>query len=127
MVLYLQDLLDDERCYEKVRELRWGEGGMRCPRCGSAAVKRNGYHNSQKARRRYLCQGECCSHFDDLSGTVFEGHHQPLEVWILCLYLMGLNLSNRQIATELGLNKDDVQKITEQLRLGVEAKKGSLS
>ena len=29
----------------------------------------------------------------DLTDTVFEGHHQPLRVWILCLYLMGLNLS----------------------------------
>jgi len=45
-----------------------------------------------------------------------------LEVWLLCLYLMGLNLSNRQIAAELGLNKDDVQRMTEQLREGVEAK-----
>ena len=127
MVLYLQDLLDDEKCYEKVRELRWADGKVRCPRCGSEEVKRNGYHNTQKARRRYVCQGECCGHFDDLTGTVFEGHHQPLEVWVLCLYLMGLNLSNRQIAAELGLHKDDVQRMTEQLRVGVEAKKGILS
>lgn len=127
MVLYLQDLLDDEKCFAKVRELRWSDGSVRCPRCGSEAVKRNGYHNTQKARQRYVCQGECCGHFDDLTGTVFEGHHQPLEVWILCLYLMGLNLSNRQIAAELGLNKDDVQQMAEQLRAGVEAKKGVLS
>ena len=76
-------------------------------------------------RQRYVCQGECCGQFDDLSGTVFEGHHQPLEVWMLCLYLMGLNLSNRQIALELGLNKDDVQAMTEQLREGVVVKKTS--
>ena len=50
--------------------------------------------------------------------TVFAGHHQPLQVWILCLYLMGLNLSNRQIAQELGLNKDDVHAMTAQLRVG---------
>jgi len=99
-----------------------GEGS--CPRC-SEEVKRNGYHN-KAARQRYVCQDGCCGHFDDLTGTVFEGHHQPLEVWLLCLYLMGLNLSNRQIAAELGLNKDDVQRMTEQLREGVEAK-GSLS
>ena len=127
MVLYVQDLLDDEKCYEKVRELRWADGKVRCPRCGSEEVKRNGYHNTQKARRRYVCQGGCCGHFDDLTDTVFEGHHQPLEVWVLCLYLMGLNLSNRQIAAELGLHKDDVQRMTEQLRVGVEAKKGILS
>lgn len=127
MVLYLQDLLDDEKCYERVRELRWPEGKVQCPRCGSEEIKRNGHHTTQRERQRYVCQGECCGHFDDLTGTVFEGHHQPLEVWILCLYLMGLNLSNRQIAAELGLNKDDVQKMTEQLRIGVEVKKGLLS
>jgi len=36
---------------------------------------------------------------------------------------MGLNLSNRQIATELDLNKDDVQRMTEQLRAGIVSKK----
>jgi transposase-like protein len=125
MVLYLQDLLSDEKCFEKVRELRWPDGVVRCPHCGSSEVKKNGFHNSQEHRQRYVCQGECCARFDDLSKTVFEGHHQPLEVWMLCLYLMGLNLSNRQIALELGLNKDDVQAMAEQLRAGVVAKKGS--
>jgi hypothetical protein len=32
---------------------------------------------------------------------------------------MGLNLSNSQIAKELGLDKDDVQKMTTQLRQGI--------
>lgn len=32
---------------------------------------------------------------------------------------MGLNLSNQQIALELGLNKDDVQAMTMQLREGI--------
>jgi hypothetical protein len=62
-----------------------------------------------------------------LTDTIFAGHHQPLRVWMLCLYLMGLNLSNHQIAAELGLNKDDVQKMTAQLRSGVVEKKKRLS
>jgi hypothetical protein len=36
---------------------------------------------------------------------------------------MGLNLSNRQIAAELNLNKDDVQQMTKTLRRGIEAKR----
>lgn len=36
---------------------------------------------------------------------------------------MGLNLSNRQIAQELGLNKDDVHSMTAQLRDGVVARR----
>lgn len=51
----------------------------------------------------------CLSRFDDLSDTIFAKHHQPLQTWILCLYLMGLNLSTHQIAQELDLNKDDAQ------------------
>ena len=40
----------------------------------------------------------------------------------MCLYFMGLNLSNRQIAKELGLCGSDVQAMTEQLRRGLVAK-----
>lgn len=65
----------------------------------------------------------CQFRFDDLSHTVFAGHHQPLQTWILCLYLMGLNLSTHQIAAELDLNKDDAQQMTSQLRAGVVEKK----
>ena len=42
---------------------------------------------------------------------------------MLCLYFMGLNLSNQQIAQELDLNKDDVQRMTKQLREGIVANK----
>jgi hypothetical protein len=38
---------------------------------------------------------------------------------------MGLNLSNQHVGRELGLNKDDVQAMTQQLREGVVAKKNS--
>jgi hypothetical protein len=58
-----------------------------------------------------------------ISGTIFEGHHQPLRVWVLCLYLMGLNLSNEQIAAELDLSPGDVQEMTSRLRKGVVDKK----
>jgi transposase-like protein len=126
MTLYLQDMLDEQKIFTRVRQLRWRNGEVSCPHCDSNKSIKNGYHNTQKARQRYICQS-CEKQFDDLTGTVFEGHHQPLEVWILCLYLMGLNLSNQQIGRELGLNKDDVQAMTQQLREGVMAKKNSLN
>lgn len=58
----------------------------------------------------------------NLTGTVLAGRHQPLRVWLLCLYFLGLNLSNRQIAHELDLNEDDVQVMAEQVRSGLVAK-----
>jgi transposase-like protein len=116
----LSSLIDDAKCYALVRQHRWPEG-VRCPSCGSAAVARHGRDDTQPDRQRYRCTG-CGSRFDDLTGTVLAGHHQPLRVWVLCLYFMGLNLSNRQIARELDLGVSDVQAMTEQLRQGLTAR-----
>ena len=116
----LPPLIDDARCFELVRQHRWPEG-VRCPHCGSAGVARDGRDDAQPHRQRYRCN-DCRARFDDLTGTVLAGHHQPLRVWVLCLYLMGLNLSNRQIAQELGLSLSDTQAMTEALRRGLTAK-----
>ena len=98
MALTLLPLIDDQKCFQTVRELRWPDG-VRCPHCESGQVTKRGFDDTQQERQRYRCGG-CDSEFDDLTGTVFAGHHQPLRVWILCLYFMGLNLSNSQIAQE---------------------------
>jgi transposase-like protein len=116
----LSTLLDDAKCFALVRQHRWPEG-VCCPGCGSSAVVRDGCDDTQRHRQRYRCKA-CASRFDDLTGTVLAGHHQPLRVWVLCLYLMGLNLSNRQIAQELGLCGSDVQVMAEQLRSGLVAR-----
>jgi transposase-like protein len=116
----LASLIDDAKCFALVRQHRWPEG-VRCPGCGSDAVVRHGCDDTQPHRQGYRCK-RCAGRFDDLTGTVLAGHHQPLRVWVLCLYLMGLNLSNRQIAQELDLSQPDVQLMTEQLRRGLTAK-----
>jgi transposase-like protein len=115
------NLIDDAKYYEVVRNLRW-PNGVHCAYCGHFWVKKRGFYTSSKHRQRYVCK-PCERQFDDLTNTIFAGHHQPLRVWMLGLYLMGLNLSNRQIAAELGLNKDDVQQMTSQLRSGIVEKK----
>src|SRR3954469_4443473 len=116
----LSGLLDEARCFDLVRQHRWPDG-VRCPDCDSAVVIRNGHDEGQRHQQRYLCKA-CHGRFDDLTGTVLAGHHQPLRVWVLCLYLMGLTLSNRQIAQELSLDASDVQAMTEQLRQGLLAR-----
>ena len=70
----------------------------------------------------YTCS-DCKMQFDDLSDTIFQGHHQPLRVWILSLYFIGSNLSNDQIAQELDLASKDAHIMTSQLRVEILAKK----
>jgi transposase-like protein len=116
----LSELMDDARCFALVRRHRWPDG-VRCTACDGRAVIRDGCDDTQPNRQRYRCKA-CSGRFDDLTGTVLAGRHQPLRVWVLCLYFMGLNLSNRQIAAELGLDASDVQAMTEALRGGLAAK-----
>ena len=116
----LPSLIDDARCFELVRQHRWPEG-VRCPHCGSAGVARDGRDDARPHRQRSRCAG-CGARFDDLTGAVLAGRHRPLRLWVLCLYLMVLNLSNRQIAKELDLGVADVQAMTEALRQGLTAR-----
>ena len=116
----LSPLIDDAKCYALVRQQRWPDG-VRCPACGGATVIRHGRDDTQEQRQRYRCKA-CAARFDDLTGTVLAGHRRPLRDWVLCLYLMGLNLSNRQIARELDLGETDARAMTEQLRSGLAAK-----
>src|SRR3954452_18656285 len=98
----------------------WPEG-VQCPQCGSNQVARHGHDERQRDRQRYRCLA-CQARFDDLTDTIFAGHHQPLRVWVLYLYFMGLNLSNQQIAKELDLNDDGVHDMASHLREGLVAK-----
>ena len=120
MELTLLPLIDDQKCFETVRRLRWPTG-VACPHCESMTVTKRGMDETQACRQRYHCGG-CHRQFDDLTGTIFAGHHQPLRVWLLCLYFMGLNLSNRQIARELSLDEDSTHDMASQLREGIVAR-----
>lgn len=113
----IQDLFDDAKCYRTIRAMRWPDG-VTCPRCFSDSVIKNGRDDTEPHRQRYECRS-CRQRFDDLTDTIFAGHHQPLRTWIACLYLMGLNLSGLQIAQELDINKDDARAMIGQLRQGI--------
>ena len=104
----IRDLFDDSKCYRTIREMRWPDG-VSCPQCSSDSVIKNGRDDTEPHRQR----------FDDLTDTIFAGHHQPLRTWIACLYLMGLNLSGLQIAQELDINKDDARAMIQRLRQGI--------
>ncbi len=125
LLVNLQTLIYDAKCFEVLRQMRWTLG-VTCPGCKSNQVVKRGFDETQPLRQRYQCKA-CQKRFDDLSDTILAGHHQPLRIWILCLYLMGLNLSNHQISQELDLNQADVQQMTTQLRSGIVTNKPTVS
>ena len=94
----------------------------RCPDCGGAEVTRDGHDDTQPQRQRSRCHGGR-TWFDDRTGTIFAGHHQPRRVWALGLDFLGLNLSNEQIAREREIDPDDAQVMASRLREGIAARK----
>lgn len=119
-MIRIQALIDDAKRYQVIRDTRWPDG-IRYPHCNANHISKRGHDETQPDRQRYTCNAGH-KQFDDLTDTMFAGHHQPLRVWVLCLYFMGLNLSNSQIAQELGLNDDDVQAMSSTLRHGIVAR-----
>src|SRR5262249_5020712 len=80
-------LIDDVQCYQTVRALRWPDG-VTCPSCEFKYVIKRGFDETEPARQRYECHA-CHRRFDDVTDTIFAGHHQPLTVLVLCLYFSG--------------------------------------
>jgi transposase len=122
-MIHIPSLIDDAKCFETVRALRWPDG-VCCPAGQNGEVTKHGHDDTQPKRQRYLCKS-CGQRFDDLTDTILAGHHQPLRIWMLCLYFMGLHLSKAQIAKALDLHKDDVHQMTCQLRQGLVVKQPS--
>jgi transposase-like protein len=113
----IKNLVDDVQCYQTVRELRWPDG-VACSSCESKHGIKRGLDDTEPARQRYACH-DCGQRFDDGTDPIFAGHHQPLKVWILCLYFMGLNVSNEQMAHEWSVDESEVYHMTAQLRDGI--------
>jgi transposase-like protein len=78
-MINLQSLIDEAKCYEAVRALRWPEGGGAARTAAASQVTKQGRDATQPARQKYRCTA-CERYFDDLTGTMFAGppHHLSL-------------------------------------------------
>jgi len=50
----IQNLIDDAKCYQAIRKMRWPDGVI-CPHCSSGSVIKNGRDDIQPQRQRYEC------------------------------------------------------------------------
>ena len=117
MDLNILDIIDEGKCYEYLRYRRWSNE-VRCVKCGSTSVNKNGSSEHSPHCSQYKCKN-CGKNFDDRTGTIFSSSHQMLKVWVLVMYFTGLNLSTRQIASELGLGAKTCRKMAEQIRTSI--------
>ena len=92
---------DPGRCFQYALNLRWPNGVVSCPRCGSEN------HSFIKTRQIWFCK-ECQKQFSLKVGTIFEDSPLSLDKW-MCAFWMLCNCKNGvsscEIARALGVTQ----------------------
>jgi hypothetical protein len=114
--VHIKHLLAEAHWDERVREWRW-PAGRQGPCWDATRVMKRGVDENEPARQR--SEGTVCGQrVDDLTGTIFAGPHQPLKVWMLCRYCLGLTWSNAHMAKALDVDHSAVHQMTTERRDG---------
>jgi transposase-like protein len=72
---------DTERAFEYAKFLRWPDGKVNCPRCGS---EKNSF---VKTRKLWFCNG-CKKQFTVKVGTIFEDSPIALDKWMTAVWMI---------------------------------------
>jgi transposase-like protein len=76
MFLQIHHLIDEHKCYEEVRKIRWPQG-VHCPFCEAKWISKRGFHTHQAYRQRYRCQA--CGKLRGKRGRgTLEGEKPPV-------------------------------------------------
>lgn len=72
---------DRDRAFEYAKFLRWPDGKVSCPRCGSES------NSFVKTRRIWFCNG-CKKQFTVKVGTIFEDSPIGLDKWMTAVWMI---------------------------------------
>lgn len=113
---------DYENCRKAIEAIRWPDGVVACPTCGSNRVT---YLATQ---RRYKCYGKHPkAQFSLKVGTVFEDSPVGLEKWLPALWLLTNcknGISSYELARALGVTQKTAWFMLSRLRLALQAEHG---
>lgn len=103
--------LNHLNCLAILEDIRWA-GKPKCPYCESI--------NSRKLKNehRYQCN-ECFTSYSVTVGTMFHKTHVELQTWFLAIRLVmnsSGGISVRQLAKEIGVQKNTAAYIIERIR-----------
>jgi len=113
---------DYENCRAAVEAIRWPDGVVTCPTCGSDHVT---YLATQ---RRYKCYGKHPkAQFSLKVGTIFEDSAVGLEKWLPALWLVTNcknGISSYELARALGVTQKTAWFMLSRLRLALQSESG---
>jgi transposase-like protein len=92
---------DAERAFDYAKSLRWSDGKVTCPRCGSES------NSFVKTRSLWFCNG-CKKQFTVKVGTVFEDSPMGLDRWMTAVWMVcncKNGISSYEISRALGITQ----------------------
>ncbi len=113
---------DYRNCHEALVAVRWPDGVVKCPRCGSSHVS---YLASARVWKCY--EGHPCAKFSLKVGTVFEDSPLPLEKWLPALWLLTNcknGISSYELGRALGITQKSAWFMLHRLRLALQQVEG---
>jgi len=112
---------DPDRCFEYAVNLRWPDGKITCPRCGSEE------HSFISTRRLWFCKN-CKKQFTMKVNTIFEDSPLGMDKWMTALWLLvncKNGISSCEVARDLGVTQKTAWFMLHRLRLAMQT--GSFS
>src|SRR5437667_911036 len=107
---------DPERAFEYAKMLRWPDGKITCPRCGS---EKNSF---SKTRRFWFCYG-CQKQFTMKVGTIFEDSPLGMDKWMTAFWLLvncKNGISSYELGRDLGIMQRSAWFMLHRLRLALQ-------
>lgn len=101
LIQAVQYFSDNRTCVEFVKNLRWSDGVVTCPRCESNHVK------ELSTRQIWKCYG-CKKQFSVKVGTIFEQSPIGLDKWLTAMWLISNarnGVSSCEIARSIGVTQ----------------------
>jgi transposase-like protein len=111
---------DYENCHRFMMELRWPDGKVMCPRCGSDDVQ---WLPNAKVFKCY--QKHEKQKFSLKVGTIFEDSPIPLEKWLVAVWLVvncKNGISSYEVHRDLGITQKSAWFMTHRIRLALQGK-----
>ena len=113
---------DYANCHKAVCEIRWPDGVVKCPTCGSSAVT---YLANARVWKCYAKHDR--AKFSLKVGTVFEDSPLPLQKWLPALWLLTNcknGISSYELGRALGVTQKTAWFMLSRLRLALQAEHG---
>jgi transposase-like protein len=106
---------DADRCFEFVKNLRWTDGVVACPRCGECDPI------FISTRRIWKCRG--CNHQFSLKvGTIFEDSGLGFDKWLPAIWLIANSkngISSHELGRSLGVTQKTAWFMNHRIRLAI--------